>query len=82
MVQALRDGGPEVFGRIVTIAHDLTEHTRSGLTDGVLRLVISLPFKRLAETTVDAMVKALDEPVRNAPAQLLLPFDLHTPENA
>jgi len=82
VMQALRDAGPKVFGQIVTVAHDLTEHTKSGLADGVLRLVISLPFKRLAETTVDAMVRALDgPPAGNAPAQLVLPFDLHTAEN-
>lgn len=82
VMQALRDAGPDVFDRIVTIAHDLTEHTKSGLADGVLRLVISLPYKRLAETTVDAMVRTLDEPRGVAPAaQLLLPFDLHTAEN-
>lgn len=80
-MQALRDAGPATFDRIVTVGHDRTKHTRPGLVDGVLRLVTSHTFRRLAKTTVDAMVKGIEDPGRNAPVQFVLSFDLHTAEN-
>jgi hypothetical protein len=57
------------------------DKTRSGLIDGVLKLVLSHPMKLLAETTVNAMVRATEESRREAFTQFLLPFDIYTAEN-
>jgi LacI family transcriptional regulator len=81
VMRALRDEGPDVFGRIVTVGLDLTDETRSGLIDGVLKLVLSHPLKLLAETVVDAMVRATEGSKHETVSQYLLPFDIHTAEN-
>ena len=44
VIQALRDAGPQVYRNLVTVGHELMDHTRSGLIDGVLTLVLSHPF--------------------------------------
>lgn len=81
VMRALRDEG--AFRRVATIALDLTEETRSGLIDGVVRVVLSHPLRPLAEATVGAMTRALGRGRHDpAPRQILLPFDVHTPENA
>ncbi len=52
------------------------------LIDGVLKLVLSHPLQRMAETLVGAMVarpSSAGAPTRLA--RVLLPFDIHTPEN-
>lgn len=79
VLRALRE--EDASRRLVTVGLDLTDETRSGLIDGVLKLVLSHPLKTMAATVVDAMVRALEPGRRDQPAQLLLPFDVHTPEN-
>ena len=44
VIEALRE--QEAFGRIVTVALDLTRPTRMGLIEGVLKLVIAHPLER------------------------------------
>jgi hypothetical protein len=51
---------PKIFKRIVTVALDLTRATRTGLIDGVLKLVIAHPLERIADTTIQAMAAATD----------------------
>ncbi len=79
-MRALREE-EDAARRTVTVGLDLTEETRSGLIDGVLRLVLSHPLRTMAEATVEAMVTAIERDRRDRPAQLLLPFDIHTPES-
>jgi LacI family transcriptional regulator len=79
VMRALREEG--AAARVVTVGLDLTEATRSGLIEGVVKLVLSHPLQLLAETAVEAMARALERG-RHAPApQILLPFDVYTPEN-
>lgn len=81
VMQALRDEGPGAFRQLVTIGHDLMDDTRSGLIDGVLKLVLAHPIKRLAETAVSAMVRATEGSTREPFSQWLLPFEIYTAEN-
>ena len=80
-MRALRDEGTGAFSRIVAVGHELTDETRSGLIDGVLKLVLAHRIDRLAETAVSAMVRATEEGKREPTLQLTLPFDVYTPEN-
>jgi LacI family transcriptional regulator len=82
VMRALRSEGPEVFRRIVTVGHELTDDTLSGLIDGVLKLVLSHPLQQLAAATIDAMVRASEEGGQATAIQLQLPFDVVTAENA
>lgn len=79
VMQALRDEG--AADRVVTVGLDLTEETRSGLIDGALKLVLSHPMRRLAEAAVEAMAEAIEHGRREPAPQILLPFDIYTPEN-
>jgi LacI family transcriptional regulator len=79
VMEALREG--EAYQRIVTVGLDLTPPTRSGLIDGVLRLVISHPLERLAATAVEVMVRATGEDRGNGLVPQVLPFDILTAEN-
>jgi LacI family transcriptional regulator len=60
---------------------DLTPEARSGLLDGVIDVILSHPIKLLAETTVDLLASVTAREANGEPAQRLLPFDVHTPEN-
>jgi LacI family transcriptional regulator len=76
---AVRDAGRA--GKVVMIGYDLMDTTRAGLLDGSLNLIISHPLQRLAEATMDAMVRAVDGGPDAVPAIVRLPFDIYTPEN-
>ena len=64
-----------------TVGLDLTAETRSGLIDGVLKLVLSHPMQLLGRDgrRGDGARHGggRPEPAR----QMLLPFDIYTPEN-
>jgi len=80
VMRALRDEGAS--DRIVTVALDLTDETRSGLIDGVVKLVLSHPLQRLADAAVEAMARAVEGGRQDrAASQILLPFDVYTSEN-
>ena len=64
---------------IVAIGHDLTEHTRMGLIDGLLSMVLSHPVQRLASDAVGHMAKDLD--AGSGPTKKVLAFDIYGPEN-
>jgi LacI family transcriptional regulator len=81
VIRALQDEGPGVFRQLVTVGLELTDETRSGLIDGVLKLVLAHPMKLLAETVVNAMVRVTEGSAREPFTQCLLPFDIYTPEN-
>ncbi|MER9596865.1 LacI family DNA-binding transcriptional regulator [Mesorhizobium sp. M0244] len=79
VMQALREQ-PD-FQRIITVGHDLTAETRTGLIDGVLKLVISHPIQNLSQTVVAAMALAATQSRQEASVPVVLPFDLHVSEN-
>lgn len=79
VMRALRDDG--AAARIVTVGLDLTDATRSGLIDGVMKLVLSHPLPLLARTAVEAMAQALERGRPTSAPQILLPFDIYTSEN-
>jgi len=63
------------------VCNELTEATRSGLIDGILSAVISTRTVTVAERTVEAMVRMLENPGAALPAQIFVPFDLFIAEN-
>ncbi len=80
VIRALRE---EALPRhIVTVCNELMPDRRDALIDGVIDLVIGTPVQRVAETAIEAMLRAL-EPGGAPPAEpaCTLPFDLFTPEN-
>ncbi|WP_277182294.1 LacI family DNA-binding transcriptional regulator [Caballeronia sp. BR00000012568055] len=81
VIRALRE---EALGRrIVTVCSDLMPDRYEALVDGVIDLVIDTPLQRIAETAVQAMLRALQAlPGEAAQAsQYPLPAQLYTPEN-
>jgi LacI family transcriptional regulator len=81
VMRALRDERLEAFRRVVTVGHELTDETRSGLIDGVVKLVLSHPLKLLAETAIGAMVRATAGGGRESSPPSLLPFEIYTAAN-
>ena len=79
VIRAIREA--DAAERVMGIGLDLTEVTRSALIDGALKLVLSHPLQRMAETLVGAMARAIERGRSDAARQVLLPFDIHTPEN-
>jgi LacI family transcriptional regulator len=78
-VNALRASGRSE--RIVTVGHDLTDISTTGLLDGIVTLAIAHPIQRLVTETISGMMracKALPEIDRRT---IVLPFDIHTKEN-
>ncbi len=78
VMQAMRDH--QASGRVVAVGYELTDQTRAGLIDGVLKMILSHPLKEMTRLTVEAMVKATDEPNKTLP-QIILPFEVYTSEN-
>ena len=66
---------------LMVIATDLTPEARSGLLDGVVKLVLSHPIKALTEATIDLMIEATSENPPPEATQRILPFEIYTPEN-
>ena len=80
IIRALREESQP--GRIVTVCNELMPDRRDALIDGVIDLVIGTPLPRVAEAAVNAMLHALDPAALPRVAdQLMLPFELFTPEN-
>lgn len=79
VLNALRNAGKA--GKIVVIAHDLIDVTRSALLDHSVTVVLAHPLEKLAQETIANMVRAtsnLDD-ARNQTS--ILPFDILTSEN-
>jgi LacI family transcriptional regulator len=53
VLDALKASGRH--GAIVAVGHDLTEHTRMGLMDGLLSMVLAHPIQRLAAEAISHM---------------------------
>ena len=80
VLTALRNSGRA--GRLVTVAHDLMDVTRSGLLDHSVTLVISHPLDRIANEILRNMIRASSTPEDARNQTSILPFDIFTPENA
>jgi LacI family transcriptional regulator len=81
VMRALRENGGPVAKRLVVIAHELTNETRAGLAEGLIRVVLSHPAKLLAETLVRAMAEALDADRAPIVSQHIVPFEFYTATN-
>ena len=76
MLETLRETGR---GRaIVTVGNDITEHTRAGLIDHDLSMVLAHPIARLAPVAVSTMLADLR--AGSAGSNAILGFDIFTPE--
>ena len=64
---------------IVAVGHEMTEHTRMGLMDNDLSLVIAHPVTRLAQDAVSNMQQSLL--TQTGPQKRVIGFDIFTPEN-
>lgn len=81
VMRALReDGGPSAK-RLVVVAHELTNETRAGLAEGLIKVVLSHPARLLADTLVRAMAEALDTHRTPIVSQHMLPFEIYTAAN-
>jgi LacI family transcriptional regulator len=77
------NGGRNGAGdRIVTVCLDLTEHTRTGLIDNIVQAVISHPIGALANRAVELMARqTCSAEERNQFSQVIIPFEIFTPES-
>jgi LacI family transcriptional regulator len=81
IIRALREEVAEP-GHVITVCNELMADRRDALIDGVIDLVIATPLARVAETAIDAMLKAAEPGAASATAaSLVLPFELYTAEN-
>jgi LacI family transcriptional regulator len=78
-IAALRDSGRA--GEVFVVGYESMEITQNALLDGTLNFLISHPMRRMAQETIDAMIRAVNEPADVPPQSITLPFEIHTPEN-
>ncbi|MQB46462.1 LacI family DNA-binding transcriptional regulator [Rhizobium sp. ICMP 5592] len=81
VMRALREDGGQAAKRLVVVAHELTNETRTGLAEGLIKVVLSHPQRLLAETLVRAMAEALGADRVPQISQHILPFDIYTASN-
>jgi LacI family transcriptional regulator len=84
VLRALTENGAcnRAGNRIVTVCLDLTDHTRTGLIDGIVQAVISHPLELLADRAVDLMARhACRADERDQFSQVIVPFEIFTPES-
>ncbi|TCU13683.1 LacI family DNA-binding transcriptional regulator [Rhizobium sullae] len=81
VMRALREDSGPVARRLIVVAHELTNETRAGLAEGVIKVVLSHPARLLADTLVTAMAEALDTHRTPTVSQQFLPFEIYTAAN-
>ena len=81
VMRALREDGGPVAKRLTVVAHELTNDTRAGLSEGSIKVVLSHPAKSLAERLVRAMAEAVNAGRPATVSQHFLPFDVYTATN-
>jgi len=81
VMRALRDDGGPAAKRLMVVAHELTNETRAGLAEGLIKVVLSHPARLLADTLVRAMAEALDTHRSPSVSQHILPFEIYTAAN-
>lgn len=68
-------------GKIMGLGFELTEHTRAGLLDGTLKMVLAHPLERLAQETISNMLRAIKLGVAAGTQITVLQFETYTREN-
>ncbi len=81
VMRALREDGGPAAKRLVVVAHELTNETRAGLAEGLIKVVLSHPARLLADTLIRAMAEALDAERSATVSQHILPFEIYTAAN-
>lgn len=81
VMRALREDGGPVARQLVVVGHELTNETRAGLADGVIKVVLSHPARLLADTLVRAMAEAVQTKRTPTVSQHNLPFEIFTAAN-
>ena len=67
---------------VAVVCHELSDRTRPGLVNGLVQTVLSHPIRTLAEQTVDLMARLAEgNAERDLLSQVIVPFDICTPEN-
>ncbi len=78
-VAALR--AADMSGKIVVVGYDLFEATKAALLDQTITFLISHPFRRMAQDTIQGLIRSKEAGV-GAPAQrVILDFEIYTREN-
>jgi LacI family transcriptional regulator len=81
VMRALREDGGPASKRLVVVAHELTNETRAGLAEGIIKVVLSHPARLLADTLVKATAEALDTHRTPIVSRHMLPFEIFTAAN-
>ncbi|MEZ2128675.1 MULTISPECIES: LacI family DNA-binding transcriptional regulator [unclassified Sinorhizobium] len=81
VMRALREDGGPAAKRLMVVAHELTNETRAGLAEGIIKVVLSHPARLLADTLVKAMAEALGTNRTPIVSQHTLPFEIYTAAN-
>lgn len=81
VMRALREDGGPVAKQMIVVGHELTNETRAGLADGVIKVVLSHPARLLGDTLVRAMAEAVQANRTPAVSQHVLPFEIFTAAN-
>ena len=68
-------------GKLIAVGYELTDHTRGGLLDGALTMVIAHPLQKLARETIAGMIRASTAPSDSGNQTTVLPFEIYTREN-
>jgi LacI family transcriptional regulator len=76
---ALRASGRA--GELVTLGYELMDVTKAALMDGTLTMVIAHPLQRLAREALSGLIRVRATGDVAASQTIVLPFDIHTPEN-
>lgn len=76
VLEAIRASGRR---DIVTVGHEITDHTRNGLMDDDLAMVLAHPIARLASEAISQMRKDLTS--QAGLTKRLISFEIYTPEN-
>ncbi|WP_342457088.1 LacI family DNA-binding transcriptional regulator [Ensifer adhaerens] len=81
VMRALREDGSPVAKQMIVVGHELTNETRAGLAEGVIKVVLSHPARMLADTLVRAMAEAVQTNRSPTVSQHTLPFEIFTAAN-
>jgi LacI family transcriptional regulator len=68
-------------GKLIAVGYEMMDHTRAGLLDGTLTMVIAHPQQKLARETISGMIRASKSPGESGNQTTLLPFEIYTREN-
>lgn len=67
--------------RLVVVGYELMDNTRAALLDGRLTLAIAHPLRRIADSAINGMTRAVAAPGQTVNYTSIVPFELYTREN-